>query len=186
MNLKTNKWSIIAVNIGLKYEKYTQSGLSFMPSYFMSKRKSILTNYNGVVSTDGLAPANSQPADIFWFYQYFLLSSLNIKGTLGSPHDGWYTKECGEYRKTNMYFETLNWTSFPWMWSILTILLCRNIYNSVSKEGKNRYIWLAKRERFPDLKYGNKNQILFVVKFPEKILLGLYNFNIFASHWGRT
>ena len=65
MNLKTNKWSIIAVNIGLKYEKYTQSGLSFMPSYFMSKRKSILTNYNGVVSTDGLAQANSQPAEIF-------------------------------------------------------------------------------------------------------------------------
>ena len=46
-------WSIIAINIGVKYEKYTQSALAFMPSYFMSKRKSILTNYNGVVSTNG-------------------------------------------------------------------------------------------------------------------------------------
>ena len=72
-----------------------------------------------------------------------------LKRTLGCLDDGWYTKECGEYRKTNMYFETLNWTSFPWMWSILTILLCRNIYiyiyyNSVSKERKNGYLTCKK------------------------------------------
>ena len=120
--------------------KSTQSALSFMASYFMSKRKSILTNCNGVVSTDGLL---GQPVSQQIYSNSIIFFFPLLKRTLGCLDDGWYTKECGEYRKTNMYFETLNWTSFPWMWSILTILLCRNIY-IVSKEGKNRYLTCKK------------------------------------------
>ena len=117
------------------------------------KRKSILTNYNGVVSTNGRARATSQPADTHLILSaFFSLFFSFLKRPLGCLDDGWYTKECGEYRKTNMYFETLNWTSFPWIWSILTILLCPNIYIYIYIY--ILYIYIIKEKQISDLQKG--------------------------------